>query len=761
MGATVSTAQANPAVDEAITRRAAVENEGTRAKKRITNARILTMVAAVAAIVHVGQVVSGGHPWAGIVAFGLAAAFVVGWRLELLRAVRTAVVLLCLLSLACILGTLTVQRSQLSHATPDEFESTSAFAWAHLAIKVTHPLPGKAEPPAERTAELDRLEAVFGDAIAGEEREKLSKSLVAQRHEAMARELASAHPEVFAGIYRLAEAFLLTDVFRAWWFISLFYLLALNLVVGAVVRRKVSLRNLGFHAAHLGLVFVVLGATIGGFRGQRGHLPLRVGTAASDFTDREDGSVLPLGFSVRLDAFETLYHEDLVVEARDSSSASQHHGMMGGNASGLRQEYKLEVGQVIQLTDPGSGDSYELRMLDIGEAASLGRSFEVVEGGEGGEPAVRLVLPGGPEEGIWLSGHETVFVDPGNRYKVRLERAAAVGSVGEFPGCEANRQGTFTLDSGGSIPQVVPVVVGATADIGEYRATFLEVTPSFRVGESDPDPLVYPRNPAARIHLADRDGREGDFLFFADPQLREFTQLPWEGVAATFEYDIWCTPTRARLRLLVDEAGGAEVIAAADGAAAGETTELPLDAPLDHPALPEGIRLVEVLPSARPVLEPVPAQAEDEVSHTLLRLGIEGPDGESERWLLSNTSAGALELGDGALTLRLEDNQVRPPRDWRSHLAILEEGQVVHEGIAEVNRPVTFGGFALFQSDADPKRPEYSGLQVVRDPAWVPVKTGLWLLLLGISWVFYIQPLVDRRSRAKRAPSRRDEGGTP
>ena len=738
---------------------ASVDGRAGADRKKVTNRRILATVAVVATLVHVSQVVSGGHPWAGIVSFGLAAAFVVGWRLELLRAVRTAVVLICTLCVACILGTLTVQRSQLSHASPEEFGSTSAFAWAHLAIKVTHPLPAKVEPDPEQELRLERLEAAFGTDLADEERKKLHKSLVARHHEAMAQELASAHPQVFAGLLKLAESLLLTDVFHAWWFISLFYLLSLNLVVGALARRKLSLRNLGFHAAHLGLVLVVLGATIGGFLGRRGFVPLRVGTASSVFTDRGDGSEVPLGFSVRLDDFETLYHEDLVIEAASSGGSGAHHAMMGGGADALSHNYKLEEGQVISVTDPDTGDGFELHMLEISQSAGLGRSMEAVEAGQG-DPAVRLALPGAPDEGVWISGHETVFVDPDNRFKLRLERSME-SEPGATP-CPEERLGKFTFEVEDSGPLVVPVAVGYTVDLGEFEATFLDVTPSFRVGDAATDPLAYPRNPAARVRIVDGEGQAGEFLFFADPQLRDFTELPWKGVRGTFDYDYWCAPTRARVLLVVDSRGAARATLAASPVAEESTLDLSAGADLAHPALPEGMRITEILPNARSTVRPVAAAPGDGDAHTSLRLGIEGPDGESsERWLVSNTASGILSLGEGGLTLRLADNRVRPPRDWRSHLAILEEGEVVKEGVAEVNGPVVFGGYAFFQSDADPNRPDYSGLQVVRDPAWLPVKTGLWLLLLGISWVFYVQPLMDRMSKKGPRSSGEKKGGTP
>ena len=62
------------------------------------------------------------------------------------------------------------------------------------------------------------------------------------------------------------------------------------------------------------------------------------------------------------------------------------------------------------------------------------------------------------------------------------------------------------------------------------------------------------------------------------------------------------------------------------------------------------------------------------------------------------------------------------------------------------------GMFYRMCAFGDPPAPR-GGLQVVYDRSWPLVQAGLWLLLLGISWCFYVQPLFDRR--------RRGEGATP
>jgi len=178
---------------------------------------------------------------------------------------------------------------------------------------------------------------------------------------------------------------------------------------------------------------------------------------------------------------------------------------------------------------------------------------------------------------------------------------------------------------------------------------------------------------------------------------------------------------------------------------------------MDIPSGAGSVSITEILTAAEARTELV-LDTEGDGGNTALRLHVHGPTGSEQRWLLSNTEDGALMLrnGDDATTgfaLLLADNTDRPPRDWRSHLSFLDEGQVTGDDVIEVNQPAIFQGYRFFQSDADPRRPDYSGLQVVYDRSWPLVQAGLWLLLLGISWCFYVQPLFDRR--------RRGEGATP
>ena len=728
-------------------------NAAKTAPAKVTTRLVLSTVVVALGVVHVAQLFAGEHTIAAVVAYAIVAAWVFGARYQVLRSVRTAVVLMVAISLACVFATLTVQRPQLGGSTDEDYRGTVAYAWAHLLVKASHPIPRSAELSEAQQQHIDELETVFGEEVAAEEQEKADKSALAMVDQAKARELAAAHSGIFAALYRVANGLGFTDAYGAWWFACLFYLLAANLLVGAVTRRKVSVRNLGFHAAHIGLVLVVAGATGSAFVARKGFVALQVGRTVDSYGSRDTGEAVPLGFSLRLDEFETHYHEDLYISSGSPSAPGMgdHHGF-GNPSAGMQRTEKLEVGKELRLQDPDDGTTFDITFAEITEAAGTGRVMVAVEpGAEGAVQAVRLGLSERDGDSVWLRSDDPPFIDPMNRYKIRVSEGLPQGEAAASSCADVVGGGSFSVTMAGSTtPMTVRAVPGEVAVLGPLTVGFEQVFPNFRVGVEDVSPSDFPRNPAMRASVRDESGEGGEFLFFSEERLKDFTRLPWEGVEASFDYDYWCTPTGSRIELVVDGDGQAQAHSwLPDG------TVIQADTAVGSRLAGVELTLLEALPAGREEWRLITDPPPDATLHTALRLEVSGPGGQEERWLLSDSAQGVTRLaGEGGgegLLLRLAANQDRPPRDWRSHISVLEEGHVVQSAVVEVNEPLYYGGYSFFQSDADASRPDYSGLQVVRDPAWPLVAAGLWALLLGISWCFYVQPVMDRRKRRARA----------
>jgi hypothetical protein len=89
-------------------------------------------------------------------------------------------------------------------------------------------------------------------------------------------------------------------------------------------------------------------------------------------------------------------------------------------------------------------------------------------------------------------------------------------------------------------------------------------------------------------------------------------------------------------------------------------------------------------------------------------------------------------------------------RDFYSILQIISEGEVVAEKKIEVNDPLRYGGYALYQSSWDDENLSWSGLQVKKDPGVPLVYAGFLIQILGMIVVFYVNPFV-RKTKKSRA----------
>ncbi len=134
-----------------------------------------------------------------------------------------------------------------------------------------------------------------------------------------------------------------------------------------------------------------------------------------------------------------------------------------------------------------------------------------------------------------------------------------------------------------------------------------------------------------------------------------------------------------------------------------------------------------------------------------VKLEVKHPGGTFTRWFLSgHPEAGGWK--DDILNLRFGANPNKV-KEWRS-LLVATDGKTVRRQVVRVNTTMEFGGWTMYQTDADPKRPNYSGIQVLKDPGWYFIEPGLIMVCFGVIFMFWIKPWMrmDQTggSRAKR-----------
>lgn len=76
-------------------------------------------------------------------------------------------------------------------------------------------------------------------------------------------------------------------------------------------------------------------------------------------------------------------------------------------------------------------------------------------------------------------------------------------------------------------------------------------------------------------------------------------------------------------------------------------------------------------------------------------------------------------------------------KQFESRIAFLEGGVEKFEKLINVNSPATYKGYRLYQSGYDPKNPNFSSIQVSRDPSVVFIYAGFAVLMIGLTMAFW------------------------
>lgn len=141
--------------------------------------------------------------------------------------------------------------------------------------------------------------------------------------------------------------------------------------------------------------------------------------------------------------------------------------------------------------------------------------------------------------------------------------------------------------------------------------------------------------------------------------------------------------------------------------------------------------------------------ASDRPVNPAVQVLLAGPSGEMRRWLFARfPDLHGHGEGDGGPQVRYV-RQPAPVKAFESRVTVLSpEGQELRRASVLVNSPLKAGRYTLYQLSYDPETEASSTLEVVHDPGVPLVFTGFALMPLGIAFVFYVQPLLKRRTRA-------------
>ncbi|MDO8803296.1 MAG: cytochrome c biogenesis protein ResB [Elusimicrobiota bacterium] len=76
-------------------------------------------------------------------------------------------------------------------------------------------------------------------------------------------------------------------------------------------------------------------------------------------------------------------------------------------------------------------------------------------------------------------------------------------------------------------------------------------------------------------------------------------------------------------------------------------------------------------------------------------------------------------------------------KQFESRIAFLEGGEEKLEKLINVNSPASYKGYRFYQSGYNPKNPNFSSIQVSKDPSVLFIYAGFVFLMVGLTWAFW------------------------
>jgi cytochrome c biogenesis protein ResB len=122
---------------------------------------------------------------------------------------------------------------------------------------------------------------------------------------------------------------------------------------------------------------------------------------------------------------------------------------------------------------------------------------------------------------------------------------------------------------------------------------------------------------------------------------------------------------------------------------------------------------------------------------------MKGKDEDYTEWVFSNFSDFHMtqERPIGLKYLWAQD----VPKAFISQVAILEKGIEVKTQAIQVNHPLRYGKFSIYQASYDSQEEKWSGFAVVRDPGTAVIFTSIIMIMLGLTLNIYFHPTRNKK----------------
>ena len=524
-------------------------------------------------------------------------------------------------------------------------------------------------------------------------------------------------------------------LYLSWWFVTLLWLVFINLLCNVAHRRWWHVRKLPAILAHVGFLLILLGGLFTWKLGIRGNLPIAENDAESTFVaqspvvriSRNDTGSPELLFLSSDGIFRSRNFVQAVMPFGESRSAT------------LTDGERLEILDVMP-------HSQTIRVLNEDPQGASPPGI-IVSVTEGHAKPVQVWLHSGESTPLSGTSFSQVY------YAHRGPDETAHGVVSEV------FQEWITISPPGKDPitmhVALPADVGKEFSQGGFSVKILEYHPNFKVGRK-PSPQDLPHNPAVKLHVK---GPAAEKDVFAFSRFAFHGNTLADGTTVNYR-----RPGGATLLVVSRAEGACEVYTGSGTAPLGLSRQAPLVLGTGHGTF--SMTLTAFARSGRFSTKIIPSQDEKAPPAFLVAVGDggvpawvshEGGTARSQDAELSVTISTRYPLGF-SLTL---DNAVAEhwpasmiPKAYYSEVRIRQgdHGSETQHRI-ETNAPLTIQGFTLYQSNMDQKPPyQWSGFSVSYDPGLPLVSSGFFAMTIGLLWLyvvrFIVHPLRRRRAQA-------------
>jgi hypothetical protein len=539
------------------------------------------------------------------------------------------------------------------------------------------------------------------------------------------------------GLASLFEMLFFQDIFHSFGFSVILGMGSGGLILALFPLAPFTLVRVGKMLSHLGIIITLAGSGVGSLWGVKGDMGLTKGQTKDRFiAGRQAGEApreIPLGFALRLEDFQVEFYEPSfrvrifdITDERPALLAS--FDPAGEETADLEKRFGVAIRHY--------WPRYErvVEPVPLDEKAAAGED-EVVT-------ALGLVAAAGaPGEKAWL------FTVPGESPQVMQVkgdlRVALVWSLEEaesYAASVSTEEGDrHILKIGGQEMEVEP---GGAYDLPGHDVKFRvrQFFNDFVIDMDSRQPTNRsdkPLNPAIQVVFLDEAGspsgqgwlfaRFGSFHGAADGSPLSMMKYTYVEGRKAGSRDI----------LVVGESREVWTLAAGK-----ETLREPLDLSgtkeLDH----TGFAATDLVERAR--IETRHLSRPEGALNPVVEISVDG----GEPFLVGAGKAVRLSENEALVLSEQEENI----RDYLSTLSVMDGGRTVLTKTIEVNAPLSYGGYSFYQSNYDPNRPGWTGLEVVRDPGMSLVYLGLMVLLAGVITVIFAVPVRKKIKGGRRGP---------